>query len=232
MRWLVVGLLASHLLWSQASRAQDSGPTQPSPTPDFVRPLEVGAGGDFLFLTRSICRTRGDTTGCSQPTFRGAYVSAQWRIVRAWSVGPLAAFHWSPENDGASHTLWHAFADTRVHPWSFSTIDPWVGALMGVTAATDTLDSEPPTGNRSATAYAPAGGLHAGLDFRVTPGASLQLTARGLITAFRDARPLGDSESTRYGTAAWAWLSLGIVFRPPIGEPDRAHAQRKLSAAY
>ena len=224
MRCPVFAVIASHLAWSQPSHAQDSGATQPNPTSDSARPLELEAGGDFVVAMRSVCRTQSDTTGCSQPTFRGGHVSAQWRIVRLWSVGVLASHQWSPENDGASHTLWHAFADTRVHPWSPSPTDPWVGVLVGVTAATDTLDSEPPSGDRAATAYAPAGGLHAGVDFRLTPGLSLQLTARGLVTAFREPRPLGESESRDYGTATWAWLSLGLMFRPALGDSGTPRA--------
>jgi hypothetical protein len=162
--------------------------------------------------------------GCVQDVFRGGYVSAQWRAARAWSVGALGAFHWSPSNDGASYTLWHVFADTRVHPWDAGVVDPWAGVLLGVTAATDTLNDEPPVGERSVTAYAPAGGFHGGVDFRLTGGFSLQLMARALVIALPGPRPLGEYESRDYGTATWVGLSLGLMFHPAIGATERASA--------
>ncbi len=224
MRWVTAGVLAALSVWSRPGRTQDSAP--PVQSGSESRALELAGGGGFLFATRSVCRTEGDLMGCSVPSFRGGYVSSHWRVTPVWSTGLLGAFLSSPETDTASYSLWQVFADTRVHPWGAQSIDPWAGILLGLSAATDRLEREPATGARTATAYAPTGGLHAGADIRLLPDFSLQLAARGLLSAYRDPRPLGEFKSRDYATSMWVSLNLGLMFHPSLGTSSRAQASR------
>lgn len=224
MRWVALGTLASLSVWAQPTSAQDSD--RAAPTIRKSRPLELAAGADLLFATQSVCRTDGDLVGCSAPSFRGGYAAPQWRFAPRWSTGLFGALLVSPETDTASYSMWQALAETRLHPWGPGSIDPWAGLLLGLTAATDTLQSEPPKGDRSVTAYAPTAGLHAGADFGLSSDFSLQVAARGFVSAYRDPRALGETTSRDYGTSTWVSLHLGLMVHPPLGKANRAGASR------
>lgn len=166
------------------------------------------------------------------PSFRGGYVSSHWRLGPLWSTGLSAAFLVSPETDVASYSMWQVLADTRVHPWGTDSVDPWAGLLIGLSAAIDTLQSEPLDGARSATAYAPTAGLQAGADFGLSSALSLQLAARGLLSAYPDPRPLGESTSRDYGTSTWVSLNLGLMVHPSLGTDGRARASRRYGVTH
>jgi hypothetical protein len=225
MRWLAVGTAVA-LLGLVAPRAAAETPGDAAPAVDrgaaaaaSPRPLELLVGGHFIFAAGQVCRRYVDMLGCSNPAFTGMQLAPAWRPSPYWSLGAIAAFDWSGENDGATHTLWQAMAQARFRPWGEGSVEPWAGAVAGVMAATDTLDQAPATGDRSVTQYAPSTGLGLGTDF-VFGLVSLGVEARGLFTAFSDPPSLGSGTARHYGDNTWLWLGVSLTFRPDTSGPQ------------
>ena len=205
----------------EPAAAVDSGGDSTVPP----RPLELLFGAHFLLASRDVCRRDVDMVGCTRPAFTGAQLAPGWRLSPHWSLGAMAAFDWSGENDGAKHSLWQLMAQGRWRPWGDGKVEPWAGAWGGVMAATDTLDAAPTTNDRSVTQYAPAAGLGIGTDFALGQLVSLGVEARGLYTAFGDAPSLGNGTARDYGKNAWLWFGLGLTFRPDVSGPNLTAAR-------
>ncbi len=226
MRWLPAGAALALLLVAAASvRAEpptvDRGGARVVPP----RPLELAAGGHFMFAPRSVCQRQADMMGCTTPAFTGAQLAPGWRLSPHWSLGAVAAFDWSGESDRAKHSMWQAFAQGRWRPWGEGSVEPWLGAFSGVMAATDTLVQAPTTGDRSVTQYAPAEGLALGTDFDLGQLLAVGLEARGLFTAFGDAPALGDGTAQAYGDNVWLWFGVSLTFRPDMSGPQLVAAR-------
>lgn len=226
MRWLSAGVvLVLAVLSAAAARAEPTAVDSGDSSKASPRPLELKAGGHFLFAFGDVCRRELDTVGCTRPAFTGAEIAPAWRLSGRWSLGAMAAFDWSGANDGATHSLWQAFAQGRWRPWGEGRVEPWAGVFSGVTAATDTLDTAPVTGDRSVTQYAPAVGLSLGTDFELGRILMLGVETRGLFTAFGEAPPLGNGNARSYGDNVWLWLGVGLTFRPDMTGPEFSAAR-------
>ncbi len=225
MRWFVAGAAVA-VLGLVASRAAAEASSAPASAVDHgaagaasPRPLELLAGGHFMFAFGTVCRRDADVMGCTNPAFTGAQLAPAWRLSPHWSLGAMAAFDWSGENDGAKHTMWQGLAQARWRPWGEGTVEPWLGVSSGVMAATDTLDQPPLTGDRSVTQYAPAEGVGLGTDFDFGL-VSLGLETRGLFTAFGNAPSLGNGTARGYGDNVWLWFGVSLTFRPDMSGPE------------
>lgn len=222
MRWLPAGaalavlFLAAPLVCAQPKAGVDRGDNS-APSP---RPLELLAGGHVMFAFGRVCRRDADTMGCTNPVFTGAQLAPAWRLSPHWSLGAMAAFDWSGENDGAKHSMWQAFAQGRWRPWGAGSVEPWLGVSSGVMAATDTLDQAPVTGTGSVTQYAPAEGLALGANFALGQLLALGIETRGVFTAFGDAPPLGNGTARHYGDNVWLWIGVSLTFRPDMSGPE------------
>jgi hypothetical protein len=222
-RWCL--LASAVLVRPGTARAADDEPGRATAVDRARREVVLAVGYGSLIAPRGIMVHRSTETAERVAAFDGFSVDVTRRLplfeygARFWRMGG------SPDAKGASaHVLTRLTTAARVYPWQrLRTLEPWVGAELGLALAEDyalwnQTDQEP--AHRAVANVRPGlvAGLEAGARLHLASFLALGLRGGLLFLGFdRAGGPASESpltaryfvQPTDYGQRAW--LSVGIT---------------------
>jgi hypothetical protein len=225
--WLLGSLLVA--ISGVAHAAEEGAPSAP-PTDAVRREVVLALGYGSIVAPRSIAVYQSTETAERVSALDGLSVDVTRRVrfleygARFWKMGG------SSDGKGSSaHVLTRWTTQARLYPWQFRTVEPWMGAELGLALADDfalwsATDKEP--AHRVVAGVRP--GLVAGVEAgaRLHLGSVLALGLRGglLFLGFdRAGGPVAESSQTAaysvqptdYGRRVWLSLALTAELTVP-----------------
>ena len=224
-RWFLVAFAASRV-----ALAADEGPPSAAVLANARREVVLALGYGSIVAPRGIVVAQSTETAERVAGFDGLSVD----VTRRLSSFEYGARFWtmrgSSDGRGASaHTLTRLTTQARFYPWHLRTVEPWVGAELGLAIADDFAVWDQTTTEPAHRAVAGArpglvAGLEAGGRWRLAPLIALGLRGGLLFLGFdRAGGPVAESpptakyfvQPTDYGRRVWLSMALTAELTVP-----------------